>query len=369
MQARRFKKARGLAKVSPVILEDARRVVEDCGGILSEFAGGTVVITGAAGFLCSFVLDVLAAYNDEAPKGVNVLALDNFRTGLPERIAHLQGQTGFEFFSHDVTKPFAGAQRADWIVHGASIASPTYYRRYPLETIDANVTGTRMMLDLAHRLTARGYLQLSSSEIYGDPDPAFVPTPEEYAGLVSCTGSRACYDESKRLGETLAVTYHQLYGVPTKTVRPFNVYGPGQSLKDARIIPDMMSAAVENRAIVLFSDGRATRAFCYAADFIAGMFHVLITGAPGEAYNVGNDEEVTIAEAAQTMVRVAASPQVRVEYRPSGDPNYLSDNPQRRCPDLRKLQAATGWRAKTMLAEGLDRTLQSYRAENATLKV
>jgi len=329
--------------------------------MLRSLSDTTLLVTGAGGFLCSFVLDAIAALNAVFDKPCRVIALDNFRTGLPDRIEHLQSDPNFSFFPHDVTTTFEPEGPVMWVLHGASIASPTFYRRYPLETIDANVSGTRLMLELAQRAEALAFLQLSSSEIYGDPDPSAVPTTEEYLGRVSCTGPRACYDESKRLGETICSTFHRLYGTPIKIVRPFNVYGPGQRLDDARIIPDIMSAALEERPIVLFSDGRATRAFCYISDFVRGMLLTLVSAPSGEAYNLGNDEEVTIGNVAQTVADIVNSPNVRVEHRPSLDADYLTDNPQRRCPSLAKVTAATGYRPSITLREGLTRTLSSYR--------
>lgn len=350
-----------MARFSQIINDDARRIAKTYAKPLQGLSGSTLVVSGAGGFLCSFLLDVLKALNDEFERPCTVLALDNFKVALPERIEHLQGDPNFEFVVHDVTQRFAPERKVDWIVHGASIASPTFYRKYPLETIDANVTGTRNMLELAREAGVRGFLQLSSSEIYGDPDPSEVPTSESYVGRVSCTGPRACYDESKRLGETLSLTYHQVYGIPIKIVRPFNVYGPGQRIDDARIIPDLMSAAIADKPIVLYSDGRATRAFCYVADFVTALLLLLTAPIAGEAFNVGNDEEVTIAQAAQTMVDVANSPNVRIEHRTSADTSYLTDNPQRRCPRLDKVTTAIGWRPAVMLREGLTRTLSSYR--------
>ncbi len=336
-------------------------------GALVELSGTTLLISGAGGFLCSFALDVIVALNEVFDEPVTVIAMDNYKTGLPERIAHLNDYPNMRVVNHDVSTAYVPECAVDWIIHGASIASPSFYRRYPLETIDANVSGTRHMLELARTAGVKGYLQLSSSEIYGDPEPAAIPTSEEYTGRVSCTGPRACYDESKRLGETLSMTYHRLYGVPVKIVRPFNVYGPGQRLDDARIIPDMMSAAIEDRPIVLFSDGRATRAFCYISDFVAGMLLVMARGASGEAYNVGNDEETSIAQAAQTMVQIAGSSNVMIEYRISEDREYLTGNPHRRCPNLRKVFAATGWRPSIGITEGFERTLRSYRVELASV--
>jgi len=349
-----------MASVTAIIREDAALLADTMRDDLGALGGGTVVLTGAAGFLCSYLLDVLAAWARDASRPCRVLALDSFRTGLPDRIAHLDGDPNVTFVRHDVSQPFVPDGSVEWILHGASIASPTFYRRYPLETIDVNVGGTRHMLDLARARGVRAMLQLSSSEIYGDPDPAAIPTREDYAGNVSCVGPRACYDESKRLGETLCTTYHRLHDTPVTIVRPFNVYGPGQRLDDRRIMPDLMQAALAREPIVLHSDGRATRSFCYLRDFVHGALHVWLRGARGEAYNVGNDEEVSIAHVAELVAELAGPPAIPVRYETSGDPDYLTDNPQRRCPDLAKVRAL-GWSPAVPLAEGLARTLASYR--------
>ncbi len=352
---------------APVIREDAEMVCRRIAVPLAQLNGTTLLITGAGGFLASHFLETLAIFNESAQPGCRVLAVDNFQTGVPERVSWIQGRADMELRQADVSRGFDPGERVDWIIHAAGIASPPVYRRHPLETIDVNVNGTRQMLEILRR-GGRGMILLSSSEIYGDPDPAHIPTPEDYRGFVSCTGPRACYDESKRLGETLAVTYHRLYGSPVKIVRPFNVYGPGQRLDDGRIIPDLMSAAYYRRPIVLYSDGCATRSFCYIRDAIQGMLLVLIAGAPGEAYNVGNDEEISIGEAARIVSRIDGPPFLPVQFETSADRDYLSDNPQRRCPDLKKLKGLENWRPEVKVREGLARTLLSYRQAAAKQK-
>ena len=342
--------------------EDAQIITTEMGETLQRLSGSTLLVTGAAGFLCSYFLDVVAAMNETGSgPPCRVIALDNFKSGLPERISHLEGRSYVRFIQHDVTQPLDYDEPVDWIIHGASIASPTFYRRFPLETIDANVNGTRRILELAQR-EVQSMVFISTSEIYGDPDPEFIPTPEHYRGNVSCIGPRACYDESKRLGETLCMTYHQLFDVPAKIVRPFNVYGPGQRLDDGRIIPDLMSAAMGGEPLVLYSDGRATRSFCYARDAVRGLLYVLLSEASGEVFNVGNDtEEITIAALADRISEVAAPPRLPVEYRASRDPHYVTDSPRRRSPDLTKLRTLTPWQPEVGLTEGLERTLRSYR--------
>lgn len=343
-----------------IIREDAEQVAAALRPQLSQLDGSTLLVTGASGFLCSHFLETIAVHNETAPAKCRVLAADNFRTGLPERLSWLAGRRDMELRACDVSQPFDPGEPVDWIIHGAGIASPPAYRRFPLETIDVNVNGTRHMLDLL-RKQGRGMLLLSTSEIYGDPDPAHIPTAENYRGYVSCTGPRACYDESKRLGETLAVTYHRLYGSPVKIIRPFNVYGPGQRLDDGRIIPSLMSAAFYRKPIVLYSDGLATRSFCYVRDAIRGMLLVLLSPVAGEAFNVGNDEEISIGELARIAAGLDGSPELPVHFEISAEADYLSDNPQRRCPDLTKLRGLGGWQPEVKVREGLARTLQSYR--------
>ncbi len=350
-----------MARVSAIIREDARHTVDRLGDALRPFAGTTVLITGAGGFLCSYFLDVLVALNESKRQPpCRLIGLDNFQSGVPERLEHFHGRADVRLVTHDLRQPFDPGEGVEWVIHGASIASPIFYRRFPLETIDVNVEGTRHMLNLS-RSGVRSMLLLSTSEIYGDPDPAWIPTPEDYRGNVSCTGPRACYDESKRLAETLAVTYFTLYKTPVKIIRPFNVYGPGQRLDDGRIVPDLMAAALRREPFVLYSDGRATRSLCYARDFVSAMFHIWLSNADGEAFNVGNDtEEITMAALAERMADVAAPPRLAVEYRVSADRHYTTDSPQRRCPDVSKLRRLAPWHPEVDLTEGLRRTWQSY---------
>ncbi|MBI2323099.1 MAG: NAD-dependent epimerase/dehydratase family protein, partial [Chloroflexi bacterium] len=290
-----------------MIREDVAAIAAELEPLVRPLAGTTLLVTGGGGFLCSYFLDVVAYLNDQAWQGpCRMLCVDNLKSGLARRVAHLLDRPDLRFVQHDVSQPLPEVGRVDWLIHGASIASPTFYRRYPLETIDVNVGGTRQMLELAHSQGVRSMLYLSTSEVYGDPEPGWIPTPEHYRGAVSCTGPRACYDESKRLAETLCVTYHALYGTPVKMVRPFNVYGPGQRLDDRRVIPDLMSSAVYRRPIVLHSDGRATRSFCYVSDAVRAMLYLLVSEADGGVFNVGNDQgEISIADLARRVREIA----------------------------------------------------------------
>ena len=351
--------------INPVIEEDARLLLGSTTDVRAALEDTTVLLAGAGGFLGAYLLDILAVWIREGALSCRVIALDNFASGVPERLAHLSEERWLKVAVHDLRRPFDAGEPVHWIIHGASIASPTYYRKLPLETIDVNVQGTRNLLDLADSEDCRAMLYLSSSEIYGDPSPDAIPTPEDYRGFVSCTGPRACYDESKRLGETLCTTYHRLRGTPVKIGRPFNVYGPGQRLDDQRIIPDLISAALAGGPLILLSDGRATRSFCYARDAVSAMLAILVHGKDGDPYNLGNDaEEVSILDVARTLQRVAGNG-ISLEQRVSADPQYLTDNPQRRRPDLRKLRSLASWKPEVSLEQGLSRTLRSYREARA----
>lgn len=344
---------------NPIIIEDAEWIFHRYGDRLLPLRGSRLLLTGASGFLCSYLVDVLATWSELQLK---VIAVDNFIAASRDRLTHLEASSAVELMTHDVTQPIQLDRPIDYIIHGASIASPMYYRRFPLETINVNVDGTRRMLELARTARAKSMLFLSSSEIYGDPDPRFIPTSEEYTGNVSCTGPRACYDESKRLGETLCATYFRLHATPVKTIRPFNVYGPGQRLDDQRIIPDLVYAALNGGPIKLFSDGRPTRSFCYARDFAAALLLVLLSSENGEAFNIGNDEEISIGTAAETVAQTKGNgAPLKVEYAVSGDRDYLTDNPNRRCPDLSKIRSRVGWSPEVKFRDGIARTIHSYR--------
>ncbi len=350
-----------------------KTIFEDCAAIATELDtrldalnGCTVLVTGANGFLMSYLIDALVAWMDAGDgRTLKVIAVDNLLTGAPDRLEHLEDRPEIRLVNHDITQPMQLDEDVHFIVHGASVASPMFYRQYPLETIDANVGGARHMLDLARSNPVRGMLMMSTSEIYGDPQPEFIPTPETYRGLVSCTGPRACYDESKRLTETLSVVYHQEHDVPVVMIRPFNVFGPGFRLDDKRVLPDFFTSVLAGDPIVLLSDGSPTRTFCYASDATRAMLLLLANPQGGEPFNVGSDTgEISMVDLAREVAlagqQVLGGEPVSVTAGKSDDPQYLTDNPNRRCPDLTKLRGI-GWSPKVSLREGLVRTLESYR--------
>jgi UDP-glucuronate decarboxylase len=256
------------------------------------------------------------------------------------------------------------------MIHAAGVASPVYYMKYPLETIESAVQGSKNLLELARRnKDLEGFLFFSSSEIYGDPDPKSVPTPETYHGYVSSVGPRACYDESKRLGETISTIYHQRYNVPVTMVRPFNVFGPGMKHNDRRVIPMFTFEALNGHALPVHGDGTQTRTFCYITDAIGGFLKTLLRGRPGEPYNIGNsNNEISMRGLAEMFSEIV--PGAKVKLIPYPD-TYPAGEPQRRCPDLAKAGRDLGYRSQVELREGLShfiawaRTQPAYRASSA----
>ena len=341
-------------------LEDLLRVDLDyiCDNLKEEFgrmAGRSLLITGGAGFLGYYLVLAALHFNKTAGKSqpIRVTVWDNFLRGRPAWLTALEANEDLTVQRYDLIEPLpADMPDFDWIIHAAGIASPPYYRKYPLKTIDANINGLRNLLDQCIAQADRGrdvsgFLFYSSSEIYGDPSPDAIPTSEDYRGLVSCTGPRACYDESKRLGETICVIYAQQHGIPTRQARPFNNYGPGLKITDKRVIPDFAREILAGRDLVMFSDGKPTRTFCYSADAITGYYKVLVRGRNGEPYNVGTEKpEISMAELSNRLIATAGELfgyRGRLVHRPAPEAVYLVDNPNRRCPNLDKARSELGY--------------------------
>ena len=319
-----------------------------------QLSGKTVVLCGGCGFLGRYFTAVFNHLNETVlkKKPCRLIVLDNLITAgkagsTPPRIPH------GKFVNHDVAKPFRPGTKVHYILQAAGIASPYYYRKYPLETLEASITGTKNMLELARKDGAK-LLFFSSSETYGDPDPKHVPTPESYRGNVACLGPRACYDESKRLGETLCYIYHNHFGAHTMMVRPFNVYGPGMQEQDYRVLPNFASRIKADLPMHVYGSGRQTRTFCYVTDAITGFLQALLRGEPGEAYNIGNPKpEVTMLELVKHAQAAIGRPvkHVVVEYPDS----YPADEPMRRCPDITKARLQLGYEPRVTIREGLRR--------------
>jgi nucleoside-diphosphate-sugar epimerase len=347
-----------------------------CSNLKEEFsriAGKKLLIIGGAGFLGYYLVQSVLHWNDivDDSQAIQLTVYDNYIRGVPDWLTNLKGNPNLRLVKHDITHPLPeDMDDFSFIIHAASIASPTYYRKYPIETMDANVNGLRTLLEYCRQQQEKGkpvegFLFYSTSEIYGDPSPENIPTPETYRGNVSCTGPRACYDESKRYGETLCVNFARQYDLPIKTARPFNNYGPGLKITDKRVLPDFARDVLAGRDIILLSDGSPTRTFCYIADAIVGYYKILVKGKPGEAYNIGAEKpEISMANLAERVTDLAKELfdyQGKVVCQKSSDEDYLIDNPNRRCPIITKARTDLGYNPTIGIDEGLKRSLIWYQ--------
>ena len=325
----------------------------------------TLLVTGCAGFLGFYLIHYLVYY--QKTLGIKkIIGLDNFIVNKPTWIEHLNAECdAFTLIPFDVVvdsiADIEGAQNVDYVIHMASIASPSFYRQYPLETMEANTTGLKKILDFYKDKVVKGFLMFSTSEIYGNPDPQNIPTSEEYRGNVASIGPRACYDEAKRFAETLCYTYATEYNMPVILVRPFNNYGPGMSIYDKRVPADFANAIVNQKNIEILSDGRPTRTFCYIADAIAGYL-LAFTYGKFDVFNIGYDgEEHSVLELAEMYVLVAKKHfdyAIEIKFAQSKDQNYLIDNPNRRCPIITKAREKLMYHPEITLEIGLEKYLR-----------
>lgn len=354
-----------LEYINSCLTADERRV----------FHGARILVTGCAGFLGYYIMHFLTAYAKEL--GIaRLIGLDNFMLNRPAWIGRLTEQDPdavtvlpFDIIKQDIAG-IPEASQADMIIHMASIASPTYYRRYPIETLDANIWGLRRLLEAYRDTPLKGFLFFSSSEIYGDPPTECVPTDEEYRGNVAVVGPRACYDEAKRFGETMCYLFAEKYGMPITIARPFNNYGPGMRLDDTRVPADFAKMVFENRDIEMYSDGTPTRTFCYVADAIMGYLKILVYG-KFDYFNIGIESpEISVRELADIYVRrgrevfgYAGS----ARFARSADVHYLKDNPSRRCPKIDKARRLLSYHPTIEVETGVTRFLRFIRTAEGAL--
>ncbi len=326
------------------------------------FAGATVLVTGAAGFLPAYMVETLLYLNrSRLSEPVKVVALVRNAERAKERFAAHLGEPHFELLVQDVSAPSTTSQTFDFILHAASQASPIYYRTDPVGTLSANTLGTYHLLELARVHPVRGFLFFSSGEVYGIVPPGSGDIAEEIGGWLDPTDVRSCYGESKRMGETMCAAYAQQFAVPASIARPFHTYGPGMRLDDGRVFADFVRDILRGGPIVLNSDGSARRSFCYLADATLGFFTVLLKGMPGQAYNVANPGgECSIAELADRLAAVYASQGMKVDRRARTDASYMPSPILSTKPDIAKANAL-GWRPRYGVEEGFQRTVESYR--------
>jgi UDP-glucuronate decarboxylase len=303
-----------------------------------------ILVTGGAGFIGSHLIDRLMTAGHE------VLCLDNFYTGHKRNIQQWLGNPNFELIRHDITEPIR--VEVDQIYHLACPASPVHYQYNPIKTIKTNVLGTMNALGLAKRLKAR-ILLASTSEVYGDPDVH--PQTESYWGNVNTIGIRSCYDEGKRVAETLAFDYHRQNGVDIRVVRIFNTYGSRMLENDGRVVSNFVVQALKGIPLTIYGDGSQTRSFCYVSDLVEGIIRLMNSDRLGPM-NLGNPGEYTILELAQ-IIQEMVNPEAPLKYEP-----LPQDDPKQRQPDITLAKSWLGWEPTIPLREGLKLTIDDFRS-------
>lgn len=302
-----------------------------------------ILVTGGAGFVGSHLIDRLMAAKHE------VICLDNFYTGNKRNILQWLENPYFELIRHDITEPIR--LEVDQIYHLACPASPVHYQYNPVKTAKTSFMGTMNMLGLAKRVKAR-FLLASTSEVYGDPDVH--PQPEEYRGNVNCIGIRSCYDEGKRVAETLTYDYQRQNGVDVRVVRIFNTYGPRMLENDGRVVSNFIVQALKGEPLTVYGDGSQTRSFCYVSDLVEGLIR-LMNSDHSEPVNIGNPGEYTILELAQTIQNMI-NPDAEIVFKP-----LPQDDPKQRQPDITRAKTWLGWEPTVPLDEGLKMTIADFQ--------
>ncbi|MBU1252510.1 MAG: NAD-dependent epimerase/dehydratase family protein [Nanoarchaeota archaeon] len=338
---------------SDIVNEDIREISCEIEDISHNLEDKTVLLAGGAGFLGKYMISTFDHLNKNLlKKPCNLIVLDNFITGLRENVPESENIT---LIKHDISEEFKTDENIDYIIHAASLASPVFYNKFKLETINAGFLGTRNLLELAKVKNLKNFLFFSSSEVYGNPLPEFIPTKEDYFGHVSCNGPRACYDESKRIGETLCVSYGDIHDIPIKIVRPFNIYGPGMRLDDGRVMANFVVAAIEGKKIPLYRRGNQTRTFGYVSDATAGWFKALLSNEKERVFNIGNDDqEIKMKHLAELVLGLVGNKSSAIEYVEDTTSVYRDNvDPDRRCPDLTKSRELLNYKAKTNLVYGV----------------
>ena len=352
---------------NPVTLEDVQQVLAQALP-WEHLRNSTVLISGAGGFLPAYIVESLAALNREG-YGIRILGLVRSRKNALERLAHLLPD-GLTLIEQDISSPLASdLPPADFIIHAASQASPRFYGSDPVGTLMANTLGTANLLEHARLREGCSFLYFSSGEVYGKPVDPLRALSETDLGYIDPATVRACYGESKRIGETMCVSWAHQYGVRAIVARPFHTYGPGMRLDDGRVFADFVADILARRNITLKSDGRAMRPFCYLSDATAGFFAALLLGKPGQVFNIGNpDAEVSIGDLAELLVSLypklglSVVRQQSMEASPAG---YLPSQVARSTPDVTRAFEQLGWKPSVGLAEGFRRTLRSFDSKLA----
>jgi len=306
-----------------------------------------ILLSGCAGFIGSHLCESLLK------SGHSIVGVDNYITGKRENLNTLFNFEGFKFIQGDVAnRNFEIKGKFDYVLHLAAFASPVFYIKYPIDSLNVGAIGTQNMLEIARRSGAK-FLFTSTSEVYGDPE--IHPQPEAYWGNVNPIGIRSVYDESKRYGEAITMAYKREYGLKTHIVRIFNTYGPRMRSDDGRVIPEFITSSLNNEPISVFGDGKQTRSFCYIDDMVKGIIAMMFSDEPGPV-NLGNPEEYTILELAEKIKKITGSAS-KIVFKPLPE-----DDPKRRKPDIKKAMETLNWKSTYPLKLGLKETIEWFKS-------
>jgi nucleoside-diphosphate-sugar epimerase len=347
---------------NPIIEEDLKNIIR-AKLPWQKFYGSTVLVSGANGMLPAYMVETLLYLNEKNPKAkIEVVGLVRNKAAAFKRFSFYRNRGDLKLVVADVSKPFSIPGKVDYIIHAASQASPKFYGTDPVGTILPNVLGTYQLLELARKKKIQNMIFFSSGEVYGKVNTSIVG--ENDYGYLDPTQVRSCYGESKRLGETLCVSYFHQYRVPVKIARISHTYGPGMKLNDGRVFADFVADVVQDRDLVLNSDGKAMRPFCYITDATEAFFTLLLKGENGQAYNVGNDkQEISILALANILASLFPEKHLKVIKNVKPQPaGYLQSRTIKSSPDVRKIKRL-GWQPHTTVREGFTRTINSFLYE------
>ena len=329
--------------------KEIEEIKRNLGDISKHIEGKNILVTGGAGFLGSWICEVLVE------QGANVICLDNLVSGLKANISHLIDNSNFRFIQHDITQPIYFDIPIDVVMHLASRASPFEFEKFPIQILKANTLGIWVALGIAKKHDAR-FLYTSTSEVYGKAEE--IPTSEEYRGNVNPIGPRSCYDEAKRCGESYVIAYKMQHDLDVRIARIFNTYGPRMRAEGVygRVIPRFIEQTLSNKPITVFGNGSQTRSFCYVTDQIEGLLKLAFSEeAKGEVVNIGSDKEITILELAKLVKELTRSSS-EIEFYP-----FPKDDPPRRKPDITKAKKILNWEPKVELKEGLSKMIKWFK--------
>ncbi len=333
--------------------KEIEEIIKNLGDISKSVEDKNVLVTGGAGFLGSWICEVLVE------QGAKVICLDNLVSGLNSNISAMMDKDNFKFIQHDVTQPIFFDEQIEVVMHLASRASPFEFEKYPIQILKANTLGIWVALGIAKKHEAK-FLYTSTSEIYGDAKE--IPTTEEYRGNVNPVGPRSCYDEAKRCGESYVIAYKLQHGMDTRIARIFNTYGPRMRAEGVygRVVPRFIEQALSNKPITIFGDGSQTRSFCYVTDQVEGLLKLAFSErAKGEVVNIGSDNEITILELAK-LVNELTNSSSEMEFHP-----LPKDDPMRRKPDISKAKEILSWKPKVELKDGLLKLINWFKEKES----